>query len=76
MPGTSQTTELKHRVTAKQRELEAKLAEARADATAKGRESAESIKKRLDDLKRIVPEKWDDVREATAQKLNTWLRED
>lgn len=76
MAQSMDTKELKHRVRAKQKELEAKLEKMQADAAASGSEAKESVRRRLDELGEMMQEGWDDMREKTAQRLNEWLKKD
>ncbi len=71
---TDQKDELEHRVKAKKKEIEARIEELKADSSAESREKREQLREKLDSLGSTVKEGWDDLTEATAGKLNEWLR--
>lgn len=71
----TQTTELKSRIEAKKKELEARLLEAKADAQSKSRETEKAIRDRLDDLRGILSDGWDRLTEESAKRLNGWLKD-
>lgn len=73
MSNKDNVKELKHRVQARRKELEAKLHEKLADAHAGSSEAAEKIKKQLSELKEATKEGWDNLRDSTVDKLNQWL---
>jgi len=70
------TQELRDRVSAKQKELESRLAKARAAGRMHGRESIEQLQRRLNHLSEIVADGWNQISETTAAKLNAWLGAD
>ena len=72
----SHTQELRDRVAAKQKELESRLAQARAAGRMHGRESTEQLQRRLNELTEIVADGWNQISETTAAKLNAWLDAD
>ncbi len=71
--GVSEREELRDRVEAKRKRLEARLAEARAEGRKHGREAVEKIQQSLSDLKEMMAGGWDEVSEAVSAKLNAWL---
>lgn len=71
---TSEKEELKHRVEAKRKRLEAKLEEVQADAQSEYREQEARIKDRLFELQEILSKGWDDVTEEVSGRLNDWLK--
>jgi DNA anti-recombination protein RmuC len=70
----AKTRELKHRVLAKRKELEAQLERVRADAAAKQTEAATEIQQRLSELDAAISEGWEDMKDSTVERLNEWLR--
>ena len=73
MPTVSERAELKDRIKAKRKELEAKLANFKADGRKNSRESKQAIEGRLAELEQTLSEGWDDMSEKVAAKLNRWL---
>ncbi|MBZ0252772.1 MAG: hypothetical protein K8I02_05470 [Candidatus Methylomirabilis sp.] len=69
----SQKDELKDRLLAKKKKLEAKLHEARADARKEGRESAKDIEKKLGEIDKTLKEGWDNLSESVMARINKWL---
>lgn len=74
MDKLSQKEELKDRVRAKRKEIEARLAQESADAKAQGRESKKQLEQKLEELNDLLKDGWDDLTEGVAAKLNTWLK--
>jgi phage-related protein len=70
----SETDELKARVQAKRKELEAKLHQLKADSRGDAEEAQRSIERKLTELERLVSDGWDRMTESTARKVNEWLR--
>lgn len=70
----SEKQELKDRIEARRKRLEAKLTELQADARSDSSEAGDRIRARLDELKESYSEKLDDMTEAAAAKLNDWLK--
>ena len=71
---TSKTSELRHRVEAKKKELEASLERAKADAQGEVSEAVERIQLKLNELNDYLREGWDNLSEAVADRLNEWLK--
>ena len=72
----SQKDELKDRIIAKRKRLEAQLSELKADARSTSREQAQKLQSQLDELNESLKGGWDNLTEAVARKLNTWLKDD
>ena len=66
--------ELKTRVEAKQRELQARYLELKADAQERTREERDRVKRKLDELQEAVKDGWHNVSDRVATKLNDWLK--
>jgi predicted nucleic acid-binding Zn-ribbon protein len=69
----SERKELRLRIEAERKELEARLARLRVEGTAAANASAEAIEKELKELQTHVRDGWDNLTEAAAGKLNKWL---
>ena len=72
----TQFDELKDRVSAKQKRLEARLIDLRADARSKGREDVKRVEDKLDAARRMISSGWENLTEDVAAKLNGWLEDD
>ena len=72
----NQMDELKLRVEAKKKELEAQIAKFRADSTGNKNDAIEALQKRLSTLESDLKHGWDNVSESIAGKLNRWLSDD
>ena len=72
----SQFDELKDRVTAKQKRLEARLAELRADVRSASREEGDRLEAELASVRDSIKDGWEKVTEEVAGKLNKWLDND
>ena len=70
----SRTTELKLRVEARRKQLEADLAKAKAAAHGKTNDAIEAMEKKLKHLGQTLEVGWDKLTEATAKKLSDWLK--
>ena len=70
---SSRKTELRHRVEARRRELEARAHELAADTSAAGREKSKELSSLLGELKQQTAEHWDELTDAAADRLNHWL---
>lgn len=71
---TNKTSELRHRVEARKKELEASLERAKADAQGKVSKTAERIQLKLYELNDHLREGWDNLSDAVADRLNGWLK--
>lgn len=69
----SEREELRLRVEAEKKELEARLARLKVEGTAAANATAESIEKELKELQTYVRDGWDNLTEKVAGKLNEWL---
>jgi len=67
------TEELKNRVTAKRKQLEARLAELKADAQGKAADERDKLEARLAEIGDAVKDGWENLSERTAKKLNDLL---
>ncbi len=68
------TEELKLRVHAKQDELKSKLKTFAADATASASDQKKTTQSKLQELEQHLKDGWDKLSDATAAKLNEWLK--
>lgn len=71
----SQKDELKDRIQAKKKMLEAKLHEVRADSRKNSRAAVADIERKLDDLNEALKKGWENVGEKVAARINKWLGE-
>lgn len=69
----TEMTELKARVEAKKKELEAQIAKFKADSLGKSNDALETLQKRLNSLEGDLKNGWENVSESVAGKLNRWL---
>lgn len=69
----SQSQELKERVNAKQKELEAEISRLKADARGGARGQIERLEGKLAEMREVLRDGWDRVTEAGAAKLNRLL---
>ncbi len=65
--------ELKDRIESKRHELQARLAELRADARAEAIESRRKIERSLEELEGYLKDGWHNLSEGVSSKLNHWL---
>lgn len=72
----AQTDELKHRVEAKKKAIESRIAELRADTSHQAREEREGLERKLEELGSHLSQGWENVTESVAGKLNDWLHDD
>lgn len=70
----SSKKELRDRVEAKQKRLEARLQELKADTREQSREERGRIEAQLSEVSKHVREGWDRISEQTSRKLNDWLK--
>lgn len=71
----SRTKELRYRVEARQKELEQRLAEAKADAQRIKNDEVERIEGRLGELQDVLKNGWDELTNQAINRLNEWLKE-
>jgi capsule polysaccharide export protein KpsE/RkpR len=69
----NEMTELKLRVEAKKKDLEAQIAKFKADSMGNANGAIEALQKRLNSLEGDLKHGWDNVSESVASKLNRWL---
>ena len=66
--------ELKHRVAAKRKELEAQIERAKADGIARSHDTRDQARQKLDELNQALKDGWENLSNATAKRLNDWLK--
>jgi hypothetical protein len=69
-------SELKSRVQAEQKKLEARISELKADALGKAADERDRLKARLEELRTSLKSGWDNLTEETQKRLNDWLKRD
>jgi chromosome segregation ATPase len=69
----SEMQELKLRVEAKKKQLEAQIAKFKADSVSDANEKLEKLQQRLNSLEGDLKNGWENVTETVAGKLNRWL---
>ena len=67
-------SELKTRVEAKKKKLEAELLENKADAQGATSDAVRSIKAKLAELEKLLSDGWETLSDAVRDKLAKWLR--
>lgn len=72
----NQMNELKLRVEAKKKELEAQIARFKADSAGNTNDAVEALQKKLSSLEGDLKNGWENVSESIASKLNSWLSDD
>ncbi len=65
--------ELKTRIEAKKKKLEADLLTAKADAQGATSNAISNIKARLHSLEELLSDGWDDLTDDVSARLNSWL---
>ncbi|MDY7108535.1 MAG: hypothetical protein SYC29_07840 [Planctomycetota bacterium] len=75
MTTSPEIDELRHRVEAKRKMLEARLEEAKADAAGATNDTMRSLRAKLRELDEQIGDGWDSLTEEAAARLNRWLRE-
>lgn len=65
--------ELKARIEAKKKELEARIAKLKADSVGGANETLSKLQDKLTHLEGDLKHGWDNLTEAAAGKLNRWL---
>jgi chromosome segregation ATPase len=66
-------TELKLRIEAKKKDIEAQIAKFKADSVGEANEKLELLQKKLNSLEGDLKHGWDNLSETVAGKLNRWL---
>lgn len=69
-----QTAELKKRIEAKRKELEARIAEGQANANQSMQARAKQAESELEELKSHLKQGWENLTEDVAGRLNRWLQ--
>ncbi len=72
---SDQTKEIKDRVDAKRKRVEAKIHELKADGREENRKQADQLQKQLNDAMQAVQNGYDNLKEDTAAALNNWLKD-
>ena len=67
-------SELRNRVEAKKKRLEAEILEKKADAQGATTDAVRALKAKLNELEKLIGDGWDDLSEAVQRKLTEWLR--
>jgi hypothetical protein len=70
---TSHKEELKDRIDATRKRLDARITELRADGREQARATLDRLEARLRELQGIIGDGWDRLTEGAAAKLETWL---
>lgn len=70
---TTEAKELKARVEAKQKRLEAEMLELKANASESSRERIAAIKGQLTEMGDAIQDGYDNLKKDTIAKLNSWL---
>lgn len=71
----TQTEELKERVSAKQKRVEARIHELKADGSDQARQKAEQLQSQLDSVREKVSDGYENLKQDAAAKLNEWLKD-
>lgn len=69
----SEMTELKLRIEAKKKDIEAQIAKFKADSVGEANEKLELLQQKLNNLEGDLKHGWDNLSESVAGKLNRWL---
>lgn len=69
----TQKQELRLRYEAAKKDLEHRIAEAKADASSQKNDQAENLQDRLKQLESAAKENWNDMSESAAKKVNDLL---
>lgn len=70
---SNNTQELKARISSRKHELQSKLSELVADTRHEAKDMAKSVKTRLSELEETLKDGWDNLTDATVERLNNWL---
>lgn len=71
----SEKKELKDRVEARRKRLEARISELKADSRAQAREERDKLQKKLDGIKSATSEGWENLSDKAAARLNELLKD-
>ncbi len=69
-----ETEKLRDNVEARRKALQAQLAKIKADTRSAAADEQKRIQNKLSELERALGDGWDHLTEATAAKLNQWLK--
>lgn len=69
----TQVKELRLRYEAKKKDLEHRIAQARADASSEKNDQSENLRKHLEELEGAVQDSWDKMSESAAKTVNDLL---
>lgn len=69
-----ETKELKHRVEAKKKQLEARLSEMQAEGHGKASEDEKRVRTKLAEVEHHIKSGWHNLSAESAGKLNEWLK--
>ena len=69
----TEMTELKARVEAKKKELEAQIAKIKAGSISGANDAMEKLQKKLNNLEGDLQHGWENLSESVAGKINRWL---
>ena len=72
----NEMNELKLRVEARKKEIEAQIAKFKADSVGNKNDAIDSLQKKLRGLETDLKNGWENVSESIAAKLNRWLSDD
>ena len=70
-----QRDELKQRVEAKRKRVEARVHELRADATEESRRKADELEAQLDSVKQSLRDGYENLESAAVEKINSFLKD-
>jgi hypothetical protein len=68
--------ELADRVKARKHELLAKYNELKADTKADAMKARDAVKAQLDEIEEAIKDGWENMTDAVASRVNTWLDKD
>jgi len=72
---SDQTEELKDRVEAKRKRIEAQIHELKADGREETRKQADELQHKLHEVTDAVKDGYDNLTNAAAEKINQWLKD-
>ncbi len=73
---STQSKELKDRIHAKRKELEAELHRLKADASEGTRERAEKLEQKIKEVDRAIEDGFENLKSDTIEQLSDWLKDD
>jgi len=69
-------SELRSRIEARRKRLEADLLEAKANAQAAGKEAVDQLKAKIAELDDALKDGWENLSDQVSERLNKWLGRD